>query len=192
VPNVSPDSCGFQLAPPPTALEAIGNLRPPCRESMDWTRWPRPFINFLLGRSGCVFGTLVLLGTFADHERRRYIIPTSGSYCQCPDITAVVRQAHYECLSKWLRLNVGQKRADLSTYLHSVSGQAHAVLNCRLENLLPVGAEILAASVLADVKGSVSLLRSLAGPDPERPEHVLGRSRPSSKSSRILGIWGCR
>jgi hypothetical protein len=189
---VNLDCCGFQLVPPPTALESIGNSRPPCHESMDWTRWPRPFIYFLLGRSASVFGSLVLFGTFADHERRRYILPVAGSHCQCPDITSVIRQAHHESLLKWLRLNVEQKLADLAIYLDAVSGGGQVILNCTVEDILPLGPEMLPDSVLADTRRSVELLRALAAPDSPRPEQLLGGLRPASRLSRVLGMLGVR
>ena len=155
-----------QLTPPCGVLDCIQRLPVPCHATMEWSKWPKPFIDEMTGGVASVFGRLVLLGTFVDQQRQRYIVPLSGSLCQCQVITDVIRQAHTEYLLEWLRMSLEQKVRDVAVYLESVEGRAplvrKAILDCRAEDILPLGAEVFSNHLLADTKLSVALLQTLA------------------------------
>jgi hypothetical protein len=185
-----------QLAPPCGVLECIQQLPVPCHETIEWSKWPKPFIDEVTGGVASVFGRLVLLGTFVDRQRQLYIVPLSGSLCQCQVITDVIRGAHTGYLMEWLDMSLEQKIRDVALYLESVEERAplvrRAIMDCRAGDILPLGSEMFSDHLLADTKLSVALLQTLALKDrqPETsPRHRSLFHRFIRLFSRRRGAW---
>ena len=172
----------LRLMPPSGVLDEIEQLPVPCHETMDWAQSPATFIDNLVGRVASVFGRIVLLGAFIDPKRERYSVPVSGSLCQCPIITDVIRRAHTEYVLEWLQMSLQQKTQDVSMYLESVNGHAQGVRNAILDSaaldILPIGKEIASDHLLNDSKLAVALVQTLA----------LGKS-PTAQSRRGSPYW---
>lgn len=131
---------------PAGALDRISHLKVPCHETINWAQEnPSEFVDDLIGPVTSLFGRLVLLATFLDRKQCRYIVQLSDSTCQCPVISDVLRQAHSNCLSEWLSLNLQHKAMDIALYLESVHIAADvvrsAVADGRVHEVLPESAD---------------------------------------------------